>query len=46
MGLSATLYRHRWRIFVFLVLTYAFAITVYILPTGKFNKDLPAVPGK
>ena len=32
MGLGATLYRLRWRLFVFLVLSYAIAITIYLLP--------------
>jgi mannosyl-oligosaccharide alpha-1,2-mannosidase len=37
MGLSGTLYRLRWKIFTFLTLCYALAITLYVLPVTQFG---------
>jgi hypothetical protein len=47
MGLSGTLYRLRWKIFTFLTLCYALAITLYVLPVTQFgglNQDGTIAP--
>jgi hypothetical protein len=41
MGLASALYRLRWKLFVFLVLCYTVAITVYVLP--QVRRDAPVV---
>jgi len=45
MGLGGTLYRLRWKLFIFFVLSYSIAITFYVLPPFETRRySIPRTP--